>query len=325
MSSGPFAWTIPAPDPALGTAALIAESSQFRALCQVRWEERELNLAKRAELRKQTGMHRRRHVVTDPAERMRKLAIETGYDIRHDLFLKAPLEPWTSPHPVVGQRAYSDLMRARPGADLLESWSGERLAELEWMRNEQLVTISEDRLRVLPLSDQSARDGRKYPGAPVPDELAGYGRQLRDRADELIVQAVENLCAGKSAGRRPRRLPPGLIVSDGARLTAARICEEANLIKAARPDLDEFRYLGVETTRRRIRDLLRAGLLTELEPPRAVREGRSWKTLARKFERPPGANQADAQSRVSARLKRRTRPQSGQRPPLVTRRVMASP
>lgn len=274
----------PTPAERAELCALITESAQFRALCARRTATADFMVAKRSELRKRTGQSRRRHVIDDPGERMRKLAIETGYDIRHDLFLKAPLEPWTSPVPVAGMRAYSDLMRGRPGADLLESWSGERLAELEWMRDEQLVTITEDRLRVVPLSDEAPRDNRKYPGAPVVDALARIGRQLRGHARGIIGAAFANACIRRT---RKRGKQPGRLTAAGIQLAARELCEEANRIKARRPDLDEYRYLSVDTCRRVIRELLADGLLTEAEPPRAVREGRSWKTIPRTFEVPP--------------------------------------
>lgn len=283
MNSGPFAWTFPAPSPDLPVADLIAESSQFRALCAHRTAISDLMVAKRSELRKRNGQPRRRHPLDDPAERMRKLAIETGYDIRHDLFLKAPLEPWTSDRPVVGMRAYSDLMRGRPGADLLEHWSGEYLAELEWMRDEELVTISEDRLRIVPLSDEAPKQGRKYPGAPVVDSLARIGRQLRGQARGIIGAAFANACRRRA---RKRGKQPGKMTAAGLQIAVRELCEEANKIKARRPDLDEYRYLSVDTCRRVIREMLAAGLLTEAEPPRAVREGRSWKTIPRTFEIP---------------------------------------
>lgn len=289
MSSGPFTLTLPAPDPALPTASLIAESAQVRELFHLRWIDADSKVEQRSSLRKDAGRHHvRRDVLTDPAERAKKLAIETGYDIRRDLFLKAPLEPWLCDYPAIAMRAYADIMNEVPGADVIANWNDKaRLDALLYLRSEQLVMVSEDRLRVVPLSDARPAERRKYPGAPVDDDHAKIGKYLGGILDDLIIEAHRNLSTGQSAQRRPRRLRPGALLSAGIRLTAHEICEEVNAIKARRRDLDSFRWAGTDITRKRIKSLIDERKLIELEPPHAVREGRSWKTIGRVFERAP--------------------------------------
>lgn len=278
MSSGPFAWTLPAPPPDLPVAELIAESSQFRTFCHLRLEESSTKVAKRDYLRKRGIPHVRREELTDPDKLMRKLAIETGYDIRRDLFLKAPLEPWLCDYPIVAMRAYARIMRDEPGARDLASYdTPAELDAIAYIRDEQL--IGTDRNKIVPLSDARPRDQRKFPGAPVPDGLAGYGKRLGPLADELIMEAFARYCAGGA------RLPPGALLASGVRLVARQFAAEANAIKASRPELDVYRYLSVATCQRHVRDLIEAGRLKELEPPRPVRQGRSWVTIARLFER----------------------------------------
>lgn len=271
----------PTPDERAQLTADIIASQQVTAFCAHRTAQADINVAKRRDLRERNGKPRRRRILEDPGDRMRKCNLETGYDSRRDLFLAEPLEPWTCEYPAPAKRAYTDLMRGVPGTDLLENWDGVALDALPWMRDEELVTISEDRLRVVPLSDEAARVTRRYPGALVIDTLARYGRQLRDQASGLVMAAFVNICAGKS---RKRGRKPGIRTASGIRLAARELCAEANRIKARRPDLDGYRYLSVDTCRRVIRGLLGAGLLTELEAPRAVRERRSWKTVPRLFE-----------------------------------------
>lgn len=285
MSSGPFALTLPAPSPDLPVADLIAESAQVRELFHLRWIDADSKVEQRSNLRKDAGKHHlRREVITDPDERARKLAIETGYDIRRDVFLKAPLEPWLCDYPIVAMRAYADIMNEVPGADIIANWNDKaRLDALLYLRSEQLVMVSDDRLKVLPLSDARPRDRRQYPGSPLSDELSKAGKYLGSHADDLIIESLKRWSAGRPG--RGHHLRPGALTAAGIQLPAHDICEVANEIKARDPSLAGFRFLSVTLTRKRIPKLLEAGVLTELAPPRPVREGRSWKTIPRMLAR----------------------------------------
>lgn len=231
------------------------------------------DVSKRRGLREREGkVPRRREVLNDPGQRRAKFAIETGYDIRRDQFLAAPLEPWTCPVPH-GKRAYLALMQ---GEEI--SIGGLRGADLDmwtWALAEELVTADADG-RIVPLSDAAPPLVRSYPGAPVPDHRAGVGRQLRDLAVGLMLAAFANLCRGKSVVRARARRRRGRITGDGIELTAAVLASEANAIKARRPGLEGFRYLSLSTARRLIRKLTGAGILDEISSPKASRRRRSW-------------------------------------------------
>lgn len=224
-------------------------------------------------------------MLTDPAERLRKFAIETGYDIRHDHFLAEPLEEWTCPDKNLGKIAYKDLM----------VWGREfRLDDLDardreiwtWALNEQLAAVDAGGL-IVPLSDASPPSVRSYPGAPVPDQRAGIGRQLRDQAQGLIMAAFANLCRGMSVVRSRARRKRGRIVGDGLMVSAQVLAAEANAIKARRDDLGEYRFLSLSTCRRLIRALIGMGLLDVISSPKATRRNRSWAMRPYIFRRPP--------------------------------------
>lgn len=234
-----------------------------------------INLSKRRDLQQRTGkIPRRRGVITDPGDRLKKFSVETGYDIRRGYFLNEPLEPWTCPDKNLGKIAYRDLMvfgRQFRLDDLdprdREIWT--------WALDEQLAALTGDGL-IVPLSDAAAPRVRSYPGAPVPDQRAGTGRQLRDRAAGLMLSAFANLCRGVSVVRSRARRKRGRITGDGIMLSAQALAAEANAIKARRPDLAEFRFLSLSTCRRLIRALIGAGLLHEVSSPKPMRVRRSW-------------------------------------------------
>jgi hypothetical protein len=241
----------------------------------------------RRDLRECAGQQpRRREVLADPAGRYRKLAIETGYDIRYDQMLWAPLEPWNCPDPHAAMAMYGEIMRAEDGATAIASYHGERLAMLSWMREEELVAIG-DAGEVRALSDARSQAGRSYPGAPVSDKMAKIGHYLGKLAKGLILAAIMNLSAGRTVRRlRKRRRAAGMFgTEDGLRLSGAAICEEVNSIKAHRPDLADYQYLSVSRCREVVKELIEDELLEEIEPPRAVRERRSWRTIPRLFRR----------------------------------------
>ena len=116
------------------------------------------------------------------------------------------------------------------------------------------------------------------------DESAAIGKYLRSMADELVIDAFRELCAENSEHHDRGAGRVGISNHD--------ICERANQLKGKLRGLDEYRYLSVETVRRRITGtkkrpgLFETGELTELEPPQRIRQDRTWKALPRIYEVP---------------------------------------
>jgi hypothetical protein len=256
-----------------------------------------LELSKRRYLREHQGkVPRRRDVLTDPGDRMRKFAVETGYDTRRGAFLAAPLEEWTCPDKNLGKLAYRDLMVW--GKVFRIDDLDERDREIwTWALNEQLAAVDEHGV-IVPLSDAASPSVRSYPGAPVPDQRAGIGRRLGVLAPALMLTSLANLSRGISVVRSRMRRKRGRITGDGIEVTAQALAAEANAIKARRPDLAEYRYLSLSTCRRLIRALIGAGVIDQVSPPKPMRVRRSWAMRARvllrmtevpeEFALPPG-------------------------------------
>lgn len=264
----------------LSLADVLSQAREFCADLEI--NPLYVNAAKRDDLRKHARHPRRRHPLDDPAERMKKLRLETGLPHPVTGIPMPPLEPWTSPQPPVGQLVYSKIMHGEDGADLLSAYEGVKLEEVRWLAGVELVTIEGD--RIIPLSDAEAAERRAYPGAPVSDKHARTGRYLRSHARGLIMAAYANWCRGRTLARSQRGRGEAMLKCGGIAITAYDLCAEANRIKARRGDLGEHRFLSVDSCRRVIRELLDAGWLTEIEPPKAIRVDRSWRTLPRVLE-----------------------------------------
>lgn len=291
MSSGPFAWTSPPPAPGASVAELL---SQVRELSQaIESTSNSPDLRKRSDLREHAVVPRRRRELTDPAERMKKLGLETGFDTRAGRFLAAPLEPWTGPPG--SMELYARIMRGQAPATLPE-YGGADLICLEYLVSEELVTVARPSAgqphALMALSDGRAAVGRKYPGAPVGDRQAAIGRQLRGNLEEMVTSAVLWTSEGKALQRGRLRLarPRGRAGDgEGVPITGAQITAQVNAEKARRRDLDGYRFASVS----RVQDILRKVLkklaelfqVEEVAAPRAVRENRSWRTLARRVRR----------------------------------------
>lgn len=265
---------------ALGEArAKLRAMPQVTAFPQLLQSTDKDQLRKAADLAEYIGRQpRMREILAEPGERMKKLGLETGYDTRYDVFRFVPLEPWTGPDG--SMRTYQRIMLADDGATTIGDYSGADLDKLEWMRDEELVSIGDDG-RIHALSDSRAKKVRKYPGAAVPDERAGIGSQLRDLARGLVLAAITNLSAGRPVRRRKRQ---GL-TAEGIKITGEQVAAEVNAIKAKRPELAGYRWLSLSTARGIIRELIGCGLLEELSPPKPVRQQRSWRTMPRVIRR----------------------------------------
>lgn len=242
--------------------------------------DRYLVSTKLIQARKIAGGDYGRPRMTDPQTRLKKLGIETGREHPVTGAILPPMEPWTCADPNGAIRLYAQIIRAPDGTFTLADFATPaKLDKIRYMQAEKLIVI-EDGDTIVPLGDAIGEPGRTYPGAPVPDEWNERKKQLRTLADELIRDAYHELCAELD----PRHdHGPGQIA-----ITNRDIAYRANRIKGRLRALDEYRYLSVETVRRRIAGLLERGEMTELEPPRRVREGRTWKTLPRVYEIPPG-------------------------------------
>lgn len=245
------------------------------------------DLRKLSDLGERAGSKpRAREILTNPRDRAAKLSIETTrtHPITGQVLPLPPLEPWSCPVPC-GMLAYAEIMLAKDdGAYQLADFTGDRLTALQWMRDEELVSISDDG-RIRALSDAGFSDARAYPGAPCSDKRASVGRQLRDKAGGLILAAIMNLSSGKTVRRTRKRRTGQLVGDDGIRITGAQVCTEANRIKSRRPDLGEFRYLSLGTCRQLIRALVDMEVIEEIEPPHAVRQRRSWRMIPRVIRR----------------------------------------
>lgn len=285
MSSGPFAWGAPPPAPDASLADLWA---QVTALLQAtEATSNSPDLQKRAGLRESATIPRRRHELTDPADRLKKLGLETGFDTRVNRFLAAPLEPWTGPPG--SMELYARIMRGQ-ASSIMADYGGTDLISLEYLFDEELATGTRDGpdlpMRIVALSDARAPEGRKYEGAPVPDAQAGIGRQLRGHLVALVMAALVNLCSGRTVRRRRRKRGGLLELADGTQVTGAQVTAEANAIKARTPALAGYRWAGTSRVRQVIRDLVGLGIVEEIRSPKAVRERRSWRTLPRIIRRP---------------------------------------
>lgn len=274
--------TVPAPETLLLLASLTAgrhPSPQVRAFWNLKKRDLEVKVSKRSDLREQRKPKRRERLA-DPAARYRKLSVETGrtHPVTGDLL--PPIEPWTGPD---GSRlAFARVARAADGAYTLDDLDFEFVT---WGVTEELLEVDGDS-RVHMLSDASAPAGRKYPGAPVRDERAGIGRQLRHRAVMPVFRAVAAFLAGKVRGKLGRR---GKWRAGGLELRDADICAAANKDIAKSLALDGYRFLSLSACRRVVKMLLKTGLLTEAEPPRHTRFRRSWMTIPRVFTLPESA------------------------------------
>ena len=206
--------------------------------------------------------------------------METGYDARRDMYLKAPLEPWDCPNAPAAKLLYARIRRADDGTLKLDSFSGVDLDYLRWLEDQQLVGFGTGGA-IHMLDDPAAKTGKNYPGAPEGDKRAAIGKQLRGRVTSLLLAALLNFKRGRTLTQRNGT---DLARHGGLALPARLVCQEVNKLKAKRSDLDEYRYLHVDTCARILRDWCRAGILIEAEPPRAIRSGRRWITLPRVYD-----------------------------------------
>lgn len=254
---------------------------------------------------RQAGGDYGRPRMTSHDVRMKKLSIETcrTHPVTGDLL--PPLEPWTCDNPNAAIRLYAQIVRAPDGTFKLSDFdTPAQLDHVRYMQTEKLVVVEDD-LTVIPLGDAHAEPGRRYPGAPVPDEWNKGKKQLRDLAEELIIEAFRELCAENSDRHS--------VGAGRVGITNRDICYRANVNKGKLRCLDEYRYLTPETVRRCINGtdsrpgLLDQGKLTELEPPRRVREDRTWKTLPRVYEVPLDIMTAVAAPHPTWRTPRRER------------------
>jgi hypothetical protein len=251
---------------------------------------------KRSDLQERSTRDMRRPVLTRPGERIRKYAIETGCHRKS----KTPAEPWLCTDPSGAMRLYAQIMEVPDGGyRLADADSPHQLEQLAYMADEQLITIGPGG-SVHVLGDRKGAGQARYPGAPEPDKDRGGGghKSLGMKARDLVLSAWANITRrGRLAFvRQSSQLRDG-----GIAVSTREICAEANRIKAKyRRDLDEYRYLSTETCRRiisgytdskgrRHKGLLEDHQLSELVPPRCIRAGRTWMTLPRVYELPPGA------------------------------------
>lgn len=235
----------------------------------------EVKLQECYDLRKLTGIvPRSREVLDDEGDRIRKYEIETGIGL--DGRVRPPLEPWDCPVKG-GVKLYWQVMFREVNVEDLQ---GEAARAAAWMREVQLVAVSESG-QLEPLSDAHREDGRSYPGAPMSDRQAAIGRYLRGFAVGLVQAALANLSSGQTVRRFNSRGLSRIERGDGIAITAAMVCKEANAIRRKRRDLADYRWVSLSLVRELLKDLIRGGVVDELIGTRAVRRHRSWATLPR--------------------------------------------
>lgn len=258
-------------------------SSQAEALC-IDFYSQERVAAKRSDLRKGPIDLRGRKVLTDPDARHRKIAVETGYDLRFDTWFSAPLEAWTCDDSPSAMMLYQQIGRAPDGTYSLADMTEANLAHLAYMKAEGLIHVgAEDRIHLL--SDPAATDNRsRYPGAPMDDRKAAIGRQLRLHARGLVLAAIWRIRQSKTWNPVKKADAEAMAGENGSiRLPVRLVCAEANAAKARTRSLDEYRYLSVDTCGRMLRDLLEDGILREYAKPRSIRLNRRWVRIPRSY------------------------------------------
>lgn len=253
------------------------QSSQVTAFLRVS-NTTDRDAQKLSDQRQCTDQTRTRDYLTDQAAKCRKYSIETGFDDKTQTYRAAPLEPWTGPKG--SQRLYQRVMFTAPVQ--VGEYSANELKSVEWLREEGLAGVDDDGF-VRPLSDSRPAGRRAYPGAPVSDGKAKIGRTLRERGTGLVLAAVANLMRHLPVSKIGRRKLALADRKNGMSLSAYDVTTEANAVKAKRADLAEYRYLSVSTVRAVLKQLLAGGVLTEAEPPKALRARRTWRTLPRVF------------------------------------------
>ena len=258
-----------------------AASSQVTALCVPSTTIKE-GYAKSSDLRKLARTIQLRPTASSEEARTRKFAVETGFDVRLNTYRTLPLEPWDQP---AAQPVYARIRRA--DTITVDDFTPLDLEHLRWLEGQQLIGIDPDGT-VLMLDDPEGKKSRRYPGAGIPDKQAAIGKQLRDLADPFVLAAFSNLSRGKPVSRIPAKVLAELIVHNGIKVPARLICQEANALMRKRRDLDEYKFLSVDTCARVLKRLREAGDLTEVEKPRAVRTNRQWIAIPRVYAIPEG-------------------------------------
>ena len=263
--------------------------SQVSAFCRDSIEEipTTRDATKRRDQRERVRRDHARPILTDPDKRRRKWEIETGYNPLTGSFYPVPLEPWNHPDPLGVQRTYTKIARGGDGAVHLVDLTLAEQDHVWWLQREQLV-IFDQRTRIRMLGDPDTENAEEYPGAPVPDHKAKIGRQLRQRAAELVRLAWLNITLHRETARIAPTRRAAMEDPRGLALSTRDLCREANKIKSKRPDLAAYRYLSVRTCQRVVRQLLDDGELNEIIPPRRIRQNHAWKTLPRVYETPAG-------------------------------------
>jgi hypothetical protein len=264
---------------------LAQEYPQVTGFSQLSTDLSKEELRKLSDLGKLAGHQpRKREILADQGKRWKKFTIETGYDWRND-FYDWSLEPWTCPGDADETKdVYREIMLADDAVTSIGDYSGDRLAVVSWLREEDLISVG-DHGEIHALSDARAKGQRSYPGAPCTDARAKIGHNLMDHARGLILAALFNLSRGRTVRRSRKRAGHAAETGDGLRLSAAQVCAEANAIKSRRADLDDCRFLSLSRCRELIRALVNAEVIEQVEPPRAVRRDRSWRTIPRVIRR----------------------------------------
>lgn len=237
----------------------------------------------------------RRSIITDPSRRADAIKWETPQRIESEkfgttLYIRQPLQRWQDNAAML---MYVRIVNADDGEYTLDGLDLEQLARVEEMQQRKLVYVdSERKLRLL--SQPATKKAESYPGAAkqlsggpldgqwvkVGDDQAKQGRQLRDRADGLVLAALHNLM------HTPQ--PEHRVHKDGIAFPIHDICAEANRLKSERPDLREYKFLHVETCRLVVKRLIEAGMIAEAIPPQRVYLNNQWHTIPRVYAIPDG-------------------------------------
>jgi hypothetical protein len=280
--------------------------------------------AQSADQPKRPGKRDLRHVMTTIAERRRKYAAETGFDMITCQMVDPPMEQWDRPECMP---LYWRLMVSGDATPPLSALSPGDQEQARWLHDEELVTIYPDGV-IRCLSDADQPEQRRYPGSPLPDPCtkkdgqctshtagpcpkiasngspyhAGIGKYLGpERAQRLILAGWSAIKAGRPYAQIAARHRGEMTRKGGIRVSTAQLCTQANAylaqLKVMHPEeWGPYRYMSTDVAEEAVSGrknkagdlvvtgLLQDGELTELEPATLTRIGHTEVGLPRAYE-----------------------------------------
>ena len=268
--------------------------------------------------RKRSPRRQRRHFLVDPAEVREKIANET--EVSPDVIAEAWERPDLMP-------LYRSIGLDRGGSIGLDDLEPEHIGAIAWYMTVELADLDDDG-RVRLLSD-CEDGGRRYPGAPLPDQRC-KGRQLRQLAVDDVRDAWELITAGMPAADIEPEQRKAMKSPHGIRISARALAYQANALERrwrndechcpGREDIanawdlrghdDGCRclraWVSVDTARRAVRKLTAEGAFVRTAAPYLRREGHTAVGVPAAYWIPAGAGWHEyAETGVARRRTRR--------------------